>query len=1441
MRLPRPRRPAHYVLLGLAAVVVLACALVFHPAFQKKMLLKFVGPQVDALDIGAFHLTPWSLELNDIDVNYHGGRFEIQQGSLRFCPSSLLLLNLNLKQVALKNVRIDLQSFTPPAPVETPPLPDQPPPQPFPGVLAVLAHGLSYTLGELDVDATVRLPKAQVLSLNATGGGVAPDKSGAVDLKVRFDTGQQDDHVDLDTKLTLDQKTRGRFAALTIESAVAAALASLPETERADLALALTPTQAAKTAQPAAGGKAPRYTPESLRLTVRQNDSAGNNRSTLTLQGTYDGNDGGFAGDYRLGANERLAQPYAGDRRLPPAEEALNGDLDFNLFDLTGAMTVINDLRVSDLRKTQASEQLPQSLRLRNNFRLSLLPGRRLRVETLDSGLTDDAHHTPLTTKLPNELQVPLEDVGGFLHQENTLLEFELPDVPLTWFDALLPNQTITAGKLTGAFAITTDSASAIHLKPLKPLKIAGLGLQQADGKRFEGLNLSALPGATYTGDSLQLTVDKIALEADGKPLAGATLGAAVPLVSDAQGKLDAHLDATLEVPQIASLLAGEPVRDKSLPRQLAVNLRTQVRQSPERMRIDQLDASVTKDARTPLVNLKLQQPLVLQQTQNGTRLTNDAGTLATLTISDIRLDWFSGFVPDMQLKGLLRHAEFDAAAEAPGVTTLTSTGPVSLTGVSLVRNRQPLLDKVGVSLRPALRLTPDATTITYQDLAVTGDQTRLVTADGSVTLPGAADAPLLADGHLSVDGQAVTRQPLVADALKAPLDAPVRLEADYGLEQRTDRIDIKRLAARLVYGDDRTRLQLQADSGIRIRTARARSASVAGAARGQATLTLNNLTSEPFASILAARGLAFDTINGKAVLGSDGRALQIETPEPLVVAGVALKSADKRLINPFTLTAASSTTFDGDTLQARLSKLGVIFDKYKDTQALDGTVYLRLARTDDKALHIASLASHLTLQLPAVLDQPAILPDHRLTAGALTAEMQLDADGKLAAFARVGGLRGHEELALRSANLQVDGHLNTDGRFALTAPLTLDGTSGESNFEVDATGSIERAAAETLELAINSPVYYLNDVLHALEQIKGEQAETAKTPEPATPQPPTPIDTAPDTRAFWDNGRSVKIALRLDHLFYTDYLDIQNIRARLEFTPERLALTRFEAHFHDGPINADGTLGFSGGAAPYDLKFKAGVRQFDFARFFRELAPEAKPRAEGLFDVDVDAFGQSPNMAQYRNDLFFDARLHSGKGVFRLLDPDSTLVAGSSGLATGFGEVVSYLPTGLFGVGAVSRLVEYIREVEYNKIDIHLVRDASRDVQIKEYVVQSPEMLLTADGGIQYREGKDILQSPLNLDAQLNLRGKGAAIFYELGLLKSKQDKWRYWEGPALKFWGTPASSQSNLADLIAQAGRGSVLGGVTRPLAGLIGNIKYRWFGKDEPPVDFPTDKGQ
>ena len=236
-------RPRYYIPLGIILVVGILFAVIFHPAFQKKMLLDHVAPLVDSLEIDYIHLTPWSLDLDNMDVMYQGGRFQLEKGHIRYCLSSLLMLNINLKTVALQDVRVDLEAFNPPETLEIETAEEEEA-GPFPGVLASLERGFSYSLQEVNIDAVVRLPSQQSVKATITGGGIKPDARGAINLALLFNTGKAADHIDVNGEIALDQLTRGRFVAVETALNIEAMLAALPQPERGLVKLRLTPAQA---------------------------------------------------------------------------------------------------------------------------------------------------------------------------------------------------------------------------------------------------------------------------------------------------------------------------------------------------------------------------------------------------------------------------------------------------------------------------------------------------------------------------------------------------------------------------------------------------------------------------------------------------------------------------------------------------------------------------------------------------------------------------------------------------------------------------------------------------------------------------------------------------------------------------------------------------------------------------------------------------------------------------------------------------------------------------------------------------------------------------------------------------------------------------------------------------------------------------------------------
>jgi len=485
----------------------------------------------------------------------------------------------------------------------------------------------------------------------------------------------------------------------------------------------------------------------------------------------------------------------------------------------------------------------------------------------------------------------------------------------------------------------------------------------------------------------------------------------------------------------------------------------------------------------------------------------------------------------------------------------------------------------------------------------------------------------------------------------------------------------------------------------------------------------------------------------------------------------------------------------------------------------------------------IHHLETTLNIDLPPTLDQPSLLPNHKLTSGNLDVVINVNPNGKIDSSIRAHNFEGGEEFPLEFLEFAVDGQLETDGSFQLSAPFKTVGKTGESDLLIEADYIYKKDTNNILDTTITGSVFYLNDVLDFLNSVTGKQTakpkkefETDEVEEEKNVEEDRK-DLIADESAFWDAlPYDINTTYDLEQLYYTEFLIVHDIQGQASVSKEKLMVDNFEAHFHESPIKVNTLMTFTEGEKPYDLNINASVEQLNLKELFIELIPDAKPRTTGLVDINIEGLCKTQNMVQLRNNLLFDAKFSSKNGVFRLLDPNSVLVGGSTGFFGTLGEGVSYIPTGLFGAGAVPRLVKYIKEVEYDSLDLHLVRDESKNAQIKNFSLISSEIHMIADGGIDYVEGKDIFQSPLNMDAQLNFRGHGAAIMYDLNLLEKNQDELGYWEGPKVKFWGEFVNTQSNLDEIISTAGKGAFLGGITRPISGLIGNMKFKWFGGDK-----------
>lgn len=1451
------RHPWRTAAIVAGSLLTIALAALFNPALQTRWLLPEIrqiarDAGVGTFEVGALRLTPWSLELRDVQADFRGLDLRLGTATLGFNPIGLLTDTLVVRELRVPDLALDVRRFRPRPPSATP----------FRGVLDVLDQGYGLALDDIDVTVDLTLDAAHRVHATLRGGDVRPHVPGTLAFTLHEDAGVR--QTDAAGRLTLDQLSAGRFRTVALAAQATLTAAALPVAERVELALRVTPAPGsgharAQIRERRRRGEMSPAAPEALAIELRSLDAVGAPRADFTFDGRYRGDDGSLRGRYALTADDALVAPYAGGQPLPAVAVEANGELGVQTVEGVIDLSLAASTRLGGLARILGENPaLPAALVLRSDVALGLAHG-RLTLTRFEHRLVDDAQPQPvLGLALQPPLVVPLDTPSRLLETPRALGSLVLKGVPVPWANGLLQGRALTGGALDAAFELVIGDERRLQLLPLQAVTVGDVAVNAGDDVLVPALRLRLTPRLTRSDTRLRLRIDDLAIADGTRRLAGGRLTLSWPLVAPAMPApvagadaaaatpaaapdtpplriayvLDADVDALRALPAFDALRAALP-----LPEDLRLAAKGDVDVRGSEVTVASLEARLTLPARPDLATLVARRSFVLPA--GDAPFENPRGELATLALRDVDLAWINAFVPDVELNGTLRAVDLLLTAPAANRFAVSATAPLRVDGLAMRRDDVAQIADLDVVVTPTIDYAPDALHVNLRQMSLTSRGHTLVRGDlaGSLPLGGSVQTPVSGEGRLELDLTRLAAQPALRRALaRRPPAIALGGRLDFAATSHGDTVRIGRLALDLNAGKD-TRVRLVTGAGFELRPQLARDERLARHAVGDLNLKIDNLSSSVLEHFVALDGVRFADVDAELRLNSDGTVLRAASVAPLRIDDVRLDDGTGPLLQPFTVGTRAAVKVAGRQLEFDLADFALSFAG-STSPALSGHVAARIE--PDRRVALTSLDTEFAALLPQWLSQPAVMPGHTLAAGTLRAKIEVTGDGAIAAHAALDGLASAAPLAISHIDLPVTGRMAPDGRgFSFVAPLTADGKSGVGNMAVEANYAPQPGEQGLLRLRLDSERFYLNDLLATLAAVSPPRA----APPPAAASPtaaaaPVAVDLTRDDKAAWNVlPYGTTIDYRIGKLFYTDYLAFDDVTGRLSVRARRLALQDVAARFHASPMHFDATLDYRKDAAePYLLDVDGTIKDFDLNQFFKELVPGEKPRIKGLFSVKLAADGAMPNLGQMRNETLFDIRMKSRKGVFRPLPPSSTLLVGTSDMLGLVGESLSYMPTGGFGAGTLARLVNYIARIDYDVVDIHVRRAESHDIVIERFLVRSPTISMTAAGGITRAAGKDVLDSPLDLRAHLDMSGRGAAILYSMGLLKNEKNDAGYWRGPEFRIWGTPSATESNFAEIIHQASDGTVKGGFMRPLAGLIGNLKYRWFG--DTPAPLPPD---
>jgi hypothetical protein len=566
----------------------------------------------------------------------------------------------------------------------------------------------------------------------------------------------------------------------------------------------------------------------------------------------------------------------------------------------------------------------------------------------------------------------------------------------------------------------------------------------------------------------------------------------------------------------------------------------------------------------------------------------------------------------------------------------------------------------------------------------------------------------------------------------------------------------------------------------------------------------------KPFAPAdLAVSG---SDVRGELVARADQGGFAVRTVSPVQIDKLTVVQAGKELVRALDLSIALAGSHTPAGWQADVSEIAA---------RSGGATLLTLAVKAGQpsgANQPIKATGRLHADLPSLLAQPAAKEFSVLSRGAADFEFSAsvtDALQQLSLKLGVTTLRAKDgkDLPAVSSDLRADVH--ADGRIELNVPLVFDLAGRKS--DLDLSGSLKTSAdGLALDAQMLSRELYVEDLqtFAALQPASTAPASQPQTkPSPTSTPPSTPPAPAPDKKPVWD-GITGNVKLALKKVVYAANQPPVEVSTSVKITPEVLTLESLNAVFPDGAAaKVEGVIKFqSGEAEPYDVSTNVSATNFDPQPFLQAANPGKPPTVEGKFDFNGKVTGRAPSLDRLADTANVDAQLVSRGGQFHGFAA-SAAAANVGKLQEGASKIGSLLSIAgsAFGKSEVARIGEKTRassdtlkrlvNFNFDQLNIDIAhRAGAATTEIKNFSILSPDMRLLGLGSIDSKSGlKSILQSAMNLDLQMAVRGAQADDLRILELLRREADELGYTallERFSVK--GTP--SQPDVTSLIQQ-----------------------------------------
>lgn len=777
--------------------------------------------------------------------------------------------------------------------------------------------------------------------------------------------------------------------------------------------------------------------------------------------------------------------------------------------------------------------------------------------------------------------------------------------------------------------------------------------------------------------------------------------------------------------------------------------------------------------------------------------LSQVSGDLLRVKIDRLPVAWLSPWIPGVDLKGDTITGAM-TLSQADGVPQFRTETPVAGKNLSVALQGQPYVDDLDFKVDVEAEYRKEGINLSLEHLGLSSRGDELF--EGRLAVLAGNDGRVSLQGAYTANLQPLAEQPFAADWAWKP-DRVLTLKQDFDFSYNAEEISIRKLNA--IVSDKNGDVLLNVDTLQPLSLVMDVWGTEITDVEGDfLSIYLYNLPVDMLSSFVPDYTLSGERITGAGVLGYRDDTYTFNATKAFELRDFSLSDKAGELLKKITISILPELTYDEERLTFKWRNLQA---DYGRTPVISGKGDFTYNVMSDQPLESANL--ELAADLALLFQQPVLSSFKNVKSGkiALTANADL-ADRKVFnAAVSLADLeaRDYPDSLVSRVDISLTGQLK-DGTYTATAPMHARGTGGETDvslglsFKPGKPDAIVYIEAKGKSLAVD-------DVITVAKVFGLEQK-----PEAA---PVQPVSLEPDVKPFWA-GYSGKVTIGVQEVTVNQVGAFEKVAADFQMKPQGFTISKFEATLNGDSVEFKGGLNFTENSSkPYKLGANISIPRFDVGAFFSRANPGEQPLVTGVFSLNGDVSGQAENIPRLLEVIqgTFSLQNTSG-GVFRVLAAGGSKAQGG---AAALGLLGAIAGDKIREIDTLNRTMQFLRTVKYDLINVKAVRGNDLNIELTDFLLRGPEILLAGKGRIAYRDDLTVMSQPMTLQFQIGAKDEVAYLLNELRQLDNKKTADGYWVGPAFSVSGSLESPDAS-------------------GLYGILGRYALSPFGGGAPRVD-------